>query len=61
MYLIMYSVLDNTDGYAAPTGVLYDGIVLVKRMEWCSVEDLPTKSGQKRCVKMARLNLSVLP
>ena len=47
MYLIMYSVLDNTDGYAAPTGVLYDGIVLVKRMEWCSVEDLPTKSGQK--------------
>ena len=29
--------------------------------EWCSVEDLPTKCGQKRCVKMARLNLSVLP
>ncbi|WP_106627304.1 secretion protein HlyD [Selenomonas massiliensis] len=25
------------------------------------VEDLPTKSGQKRCAKMARLNLSVLP
>nr|WP_314664797.1 secretion protein HlyD [uncultured Selenomonas sp.] len=25
------------------------------------VEDLPTKFGQKRCVKMARLNLSVLP
>ena len=25
------------------------------------VEDLLTKSGQKRCVKMARLNLSVLP
>ena len=25
------------------------------------VEDLPTKSGQKRCVKMAVLNLSVLP
>nr|WP_106625916.1 secretion protein HlyD [Selenomonas massiliensis] len=29
--------------------------------EWCSVEDLPTKCGQKRCVKMAVLNLSVLP
>ncbi|WP_106627828.1 secretion protein HlyD [Selenomonas massiliensis] len=25
------------------------------------VEDLPTKSGQKRYAKMARLNLSVLP
>ncbi|WLD83573.1 secretion protein HlyD [Selenomonas dianae] len=25
------------------------------------VEDLPTKSGQKRCAKMAWLNLSVLP
>ena len=25
------------------------------------VEDLPTQCGQKRCVKMARLNLSVLP
>jgi len=25
------------------------------------VEDLPTKCGQKRCVKMAVLNLSVLP
>ena len=25
------------------------------------VEDLPTKFGQKRCVKMMRLNLSVLP
>ncbi|WP_106626319.1 secretion protein HlyD [Selenomonas massiliensis] len=25
------------------------------------VEDLLTKSGQKRCAKMARLNLSVLP
>ncbi|WP_302815354.1 secretion protein HlyD [Selenomonas flueggei] len=25
------------------------------------VEDLPTKSGQKRCAKMAVLNLSVLP
>jgi len=25
------------------------------------VEDLPTKFGQKRCVKMAWLNLSVLP
>ncbi|WP_315002264.1 DUF2634 domain-containing protein [uncultured Selenomonas sp.] len=29
--------------------------------EWCSVEDFPPKCGQKRCVKMARLNLSVLP
>ena len=29
--------------------------------EWYSVEDLPTKCGQKRCVKMAVLNLSVLP
>ncbi len=29
--------------------------------EWCSVEDLPTKYGQKRCAKMAVLNLSVLP
>ena len=25
------------------------------------VEDLPTQCGQKRCVKMAWLNLSVLP
>nr|WP_314808080.1 secretion protein HlyD [uncultured Selenomonas sp.] len=25
------------------------------------VEDLPTKSGQKRCAKMARLNLSAIP
>ncbi|WP_315439443.1 secretion protein HlyD [uncultured Selenomonas sp.] len=25
------------------------------------VEDLPKKFGQKRCAKMARLNLSVLP
>ncbi|WLD81798.1 secretion protein HlyD [Selenomonas dianae] len=25
------------------------------------VEDLLTKFGQKRCAKMARLNLSVLP
>jgi len=25
------------------------------------VEDLPTQCGQKRCVKMAALNLSVLP
>ena len=25
------------------------------------VEDLPTKCGQKRCFKMAVLNLSVLP
>ncbi|WP_315443915.1 secretion protein HlyD [uncultured Selenomonas sp.] len=25
------------------------------------VEDLPTKYGQKRCAKMAWLNLSVLP
>ena len=25
------------------------------------VEDLPTQCGQKRCVKMARLNLLVLP
>ncbi|EJO22992.1 hypothetical protein HMPREF1148_1014 [Selenomonas sp. FOBRC6] len=25
------------------------------------VEDLPTKCGQKRCAKMAVLNLSVLP
>ncbi|ANR71523.1 hypothetical protein AXF19_11420 [Selenomonas sp. oral taxon 126] len=25
------------------------------------MEDLPTKSGQKRCAKMAVLNLSVLP
>nr|WP_071985989.1 secretion protein HlyD [Selenomonas infelix] len=25
------------------------------------VEALPTQCGQKRCVKMARLNLSVLP
>ena len=29
--------------------------------ERCSVEDLPTKCGQKRCVKMAVLNLSVIP
>ena len=29
--------------------------------EWCSVEDLPTKFGQKRCAKMVVLNLSVLP
>ena len=29
--------------------------------EWYSVEDLPTKCGQKRCVKMAVLNLSVIP
>ena len=29
--------------------------------EWCSVEDLPTKCGQKRYAKMAVLNLSVLP
>ena len=29
--------------------------------EWGSVEDLPTKCGQKRCAKMAVLNLSVLP
>ncbi|WP_071884674.1 secretion protein HlyD [Selenomonas sp. oral taxon 136] len=25
------------------------------------VEDLPTKSGKKRCAKMTVLNLSVLP
>ena len=25
------------------------------------MEDFPPKCGQKRCVKMARLNLSVLP
>ncbi|WP_315437410.1 secretion protein HlyD [uncultured Selenomonas sp.] len=25
------------------------------------VEDLPTKRGQKRCAKMAVLNVSVLP
>ena len=29
--------------------------------EWCSVEDFPPKCGQKRCVKMVVLNLSVLP
>ena len=29
--------------------------------EWYSVEDLPTKCGQKRCAKMAVLNLSVIP
>ena len=29
--------------------------------EWCSVEDLPTKYGRKRCAKMAALNLSVFP
>ncbi len=29
--------------------------------EWYSVEDLPTKYGQKRCAKMAVLSLSVLP
>ena len=29
--------------------------------EWCSVDGLPTKCGQKRCAKMAVLNLSVLP
>ncbi|WP_338623158.1 secretion protein HlyD [Selenomonas sp. TAMA-11512] len=29
--------------------------------EWCSVEDLPPKCGQKRCAKMIGLNLSVLP
>nr|WP_071884752.1 secretion protein HlyD [Selenomonas sp. oral taxon 136] len=26
-----------------------------------SVEDFPTKYGQKRCAKMVLLNLSVLP
>ena len=29
--------------------------------EWCSVENLPTKYGQKRSVKMAVLNLSTIP
>ena len=29
-------------------------------MQWDSVEVLPTKYGQKRCVKMVVLNLSVL-
>ncbi|EGK57438.1 hypothetical protein HMPREF9081_2275 [Centipeda periodontii DSM 2778] len=29
--------------------------------EECSVEDLLTQAGRKRCVKMAWLNLSVIP
>ena len=29
--------------------------------EWSSVEDLQALYGQKRCAKMAVLNLSVLP
>ena len=34
---LVYAVLENIDGYAAPTGELYDGIILVKRM-WTHYE-----------------------
>ena len=34
---LVYAVLENTKGYAAPTGELYDGIILVKRM-WTHYE-----------------------
>ncbi|EJO23605.1 addiction module toxin, Txe/YoeB family [Selenomonas sp. FOBRC6] len=34
---LVYAVLENTDGYAAPSGKLYDGIILVKRM-WTHYE-----------------------
>ncbi|BEU88873.1 hypothetical protein TAMA11512_23370 [Selenomonas sp. TAMA-11512] len=29
--------------------------------EWCSVEDLPPKYGQKRCAEIIGLNLSAVP
>lgn len=29
---LVYSVLENTDGYVMPSGERYEGIVLVKRM-----------------------------
>ena len=34
---LVYSVLENIEAYAAPTGELYDGIILVKRM-WTHYE-----------------------
>ena len=34
---LVYAVLENIEGYAAPTGKLYDGIILVKRM-WTHYE-----------------------
>ena len=34
---LVYAGLENIDGYAAPTGELYDGIILVKRM-WTHYE-----------------------
>ena len=34
---LVYAVLENSEGYAAPTGELYDGIILVKRM-WTHYE-----------------------
>lgn len=34
---LVYAVLENIEGYAAPTGELYDGIILVKRM-WTHYE-----------------------
>ena len=34
---LVYAVLENTDGYAAPSGKLYDGIILVKRI-WTHYE-----------------------
>ena len=34
---LVYAVLENIEGYAASTGELYDGIILVKRM-WTHYE-----------------------
>ena len=34
---LVYAVLENSEGYAVPTGELYDGIILVKRM-WTHYE-----------------------
>ena len=34
---LVYAVLENIEAYAAPTGELYDGIILVKRM-WTHYE-----------------------
>ena len=34
---LVYAVLENTDGYAAPSGALYEGIVFIKRM-WTHYE-----------------------
>ena len=34
---LVYAVLENIEGYAAPTGEFYDGIILVKRM-WTHYE-----------------------